>query len=142
MRLWSLNPKYLDSKGLVALWREGLLAQKVTEGKTRGYRNHPQLIRFRGQQDPLAAIATYLHGVVEEAIQREYKFDESKIVGERTNLQISVTSGQLEFEFDHLLRKLWLRDRTRYQLLKSLSPPEPHPCFVVEQGEIEDWEVV
>ena len=39
MRLWSLRPKYLDSQGLVALWREGLLAQAVLRGKTRGYRN-------------------------------------------------------------------------------------------------------
>jgi len=25
MRLWTLHPKYLDARGLVALWREGLL---------------------------------------------------------------------------------------------------------------------
>jgi hypothetical protein len=28
-RIWSLHPKYLDARGLVALWREGLLAQAV-----------------------------------------------------------------------------------------------------------------
>lgn len=27
MRLWSIHPCYLDSKGLIALWRESLLAQ-------------------------------------------------------------------------------------------------------------------
>ncbi|WP_368086417.1 pyrimidine dimer DNA glycosylase/endonuclease V [Nitrosomonas sp. Nm34] len=26
MRLWSIHPKYLDAKGLLALWREGLQA--------------------------------------------------------------------------------------------------------------------
>ena len=47
MRLWSVHPKYLDSKGLVALWREALLAKQVLEGGTKGYRNHPQLDRFK-----------------------------------------------------------------------------------------------
>jgi hypothetical protein len=28
---------------LVAVWREGLLAQAVLQGKTNGYKNHPQL---------------------------------------------------------------------------------------------------
>ena len=46
MRLWSLHPKYLDIKGLVACWREGLLARKVLLDQTKGYKNHPQLIRF------------------------------------------------------------------------------------------------
>ena len=27
MRLWSLHPKHLDPQGLVARWREGLLAR-------------------------------------------------------------------------------------------------------------------
>ncbi|MGP1680491.1 MAG: pyrimidine dimer DNA glycosylase/endonuclease V [Giesbergeria sp.] len=36
MRLWSLHPQYLDSKALVALRREGLLAQAVLAGLTRG----------------------------------------------------------------------------------------------------------
>ena len=52
MRIWSLHPKYLDTKGLVALWRETLLAKHVLEGKTKGYRNHPQLDRFKKAQNP------------------------------------------------------------------------------------------
>ena len=50
MRLWSLHPKYMDSKGLVALWREGLLARAVLKGQTNGYINHPQLIRFKNYE--------------------------------------------------------------------------------------------
>ncbi len=50
MRLWSLHPKYLDRQGLLAVWREGLLAQKVLQGKTKGYKNHPQLKRFQQQE--------------------------------------------------------------------------------------------
>jgi hypothetical protein len=41
MRIWTLHPRYLDRQGLLALWREGLLAQAVLSGKTRGYLNHP-----------------------------------------------------------------------------------------------------
>ena len=46
MRLWSVHPRYLDTAGLTACWREALLAQKVLTGATRGYRRHPQLERF------------------------------------------------------------------------------------------------
>ena len=56
MRLWSIHPRSLDARGLVALWREGLLARKVLRGRTRGYRHHPQLQRFRDLRDPVAAI--------------------------------------------------------------------------------------
>jgi Pyrimidine dimer DNA glycosylase len=51
MRIWSLHPQYLDRQGLTAAWREGLLAQKVLTGTTKGYRNHPQLRRFRAAGD-------------------------------------------------------------------------------------------
>ena len=74
MRLWSLHPRYLDAKGLVALWREALLAQKVLQGNTKGYRNHPQLSRFKQQIDPLAAVAAYLCEVQREAARRGYHY--------------------------------------------------------------------
>lgn len=62
VRLWSLHPRYLDTAGLTAGWREALLAQKVLTGVTRGYRHHPQLERFL----PGSALAAELgpgHGV-------------------------------------------------------------------------------
>ena len=40
-------------QGLVALWREALLARAVLRGKTRGYRHHPQLHRFRASATPV-----------------------------------------------------------------------------------------
>ncbi|MGA2330816.1 MAG: pyrimidine dimer DNA glycosylase/endonuclease V [Syntrophales bacterium] len=46
MRLWSLHPGYVDARGLVALWREGMLARKVLQHQTKGYKNHLQLHRF------------------------------------------------------------------------------------------------
>ena len=79
MRLWSLHPKYLDPQGLVALWRETLLAQAVLRGETRGYRNHPQMDRFKNSTAPLAAISLYLKGIHAEAVARGYTFDKSKI---------------------------------------------------------------
>src|SRR5688500_18766973 len=75
MRLWTLHPKHLDRRGLVALWREALLAQAVLAGRTIGYRHHPQLTRFRQCQDPRSAISHYLVGVHEEARRRGYAFD-------------------------------------------------------------------
>src|ERR1700753_3542232 len=100
MRLWTLHPKYLDAKGLVALWREALLAQKVLRGKTKGYRHHPQLIRFREHARPVTAIATYLDFVYEEATRRGYQFDGSKIARHRGAIELDETKGQLFYEWE------------------------------------------
>jgi hypothetical protein len=141
MRLWSLHPKYLDSKGLVALWREGLLAQNVLAGKTKGYKNHPQLDRFKNTINPLGAIANYLRIVVYEAESREYSFDKSKIDNRRLHGKINVTSGQLEYEFGHLLNKLKHRDPKRFSLFQGINEIDVHPLFLVIPGNIEAWEV-
>ena len=142
MRLWSIHPCYLDSKGLVALWREGLLAQKVLQGKTKGYRNHPQLIRFKNTKNPQGAIASYLRGVIAEAGKRKYKFDATKIRGKIFRGKIPVTTGQLEYEFSHLLEKLKKRDPDKYNYSVNITDIEPHPIFYITQGDIEDWEAV
>ena len=140
MRLWSLHPKYLDARGLVAVWREGLLARKVLQGMTRGYRHHPQLQRFQSQTDPLAAVDAYLEGILEEALERGYRFDGGKIKPGLNPRRIDVADGQLCYEWGHLLGKLARRDPPRYDCLKEISNPEPHPLFLVVQGEIASWE--
>src|SRR5690242_8174825 len=99
MRLWSLHPKHLDAKGLVALWRETLLAKHVLEGKTKGYKNHPQLNRFKNLKDPLIVINRYLMIIFDEASERGYKFDSKKFVYTSTRIKIKVTRGQLDYEF-------------------------------------------
>jgi len=142
MRLWSLHPRYLDPRGLVALWREGLLAKKVLEGGTIGYRNHPQLERFRRHPSPLRAINAYLFEVWEEASRRGYRFDGSRIIAMRMRREIPVTRGQLEYEFQHLLKKLQGRDLRRYEELKSEAEIEPNPVFFVVEGDVERWERV
>ena len=142
MRIWSLHPQHLDAKGLTALWRETLLAQKVLLGETRGYRNHPQLDRFRRHEDPLGAIANYLHEVQREAERRGYRYDASKILRPATMIRISVTDGQVAYEFAHLRAKLVLRDRASFEKLAHVERPSIHPLFVVVSGGVEEWEVV
>jgi len=122
------------------LWREGLLAQKVLLGNTKGYRNHPQLERFKRQTDPLAAIAAYLHEVQREASQRGYRFDTSKILMNRAAPRISVTDGQLAYELTHLKAKLKNRDKAAYQRIDALDTPQAHPLFETVRGGIEQWE--
>jgi hypothetical protein len=142
MRLWSLHPVYLDVKGLTAVWREGLLAQKVLLGGTRGYRNHPQLQRFRQQPDPPAAVAVYLAEVHAEAERRGYHFDRSKLAAFQEVPVIPVTRGQLLYEWQHLLGKLERRDPARRQRFAEIVEPECHPLFTLVEGNIEKWEVL
>ena len=142
MRLWSINPVYLDSKGLVALWREALLAQNVLAGKTIGYKKHPQLVRFKNTSNPVGAIACYLRAVADEAKRRGYNFDRSKIKNKRITGKIPVMSGQVDYEFKHLLNKLKYRDPDLYRRIRSSRRTRLHPLFTKVRGGIESWEVV
>jgi hypothetical protein len=140
MRLWTLHPCYLDAKGLVAAWREALLAQKVLQGGTRGYRNHPQLLRFRASADPESAIALFLHGLAAEAERRGYAFDVGKIPATRTAVKIRETRGQLDYEWAHLQRKLRLRSPEVARQWRDVAKPKPHPLFRIVPGTVRDWE--
>ena len=140
MRLWSLHPQYLDSKGLVALWREGLLARKVLRGLTKGYKHHPQLVRFKAQRNSVQAIDRYLMEVLIEADKRGYAFDRKKIGKRLSHKRIRITSAQLEYELEHLRKKLKKRDRKKFAELQNISFPRTHPLFTVVKGKVEDWE--
>lgn len=140
MRLWSIHPEYLDNIGLVALWREALLAKKVLEEKTKGYRNHPQLDRFKNSGNALNCINFYLSEVYNESLKRNYSFDKTKIDWKFKPQQLTVTTGQLEYEREHLLKKLATRDMERYNNMILLSKFQPHPLFKVVKGDIEEWE--
>jgi hypothetical protein len=144
MRLWSIHPMHLDSKGLAALWREGLLAQKVLAGKTKGYKHHPQLYRFRDQNryNRVQLLSTYLDYVAREADRRGYNFDKSKI-RHRPILEgglLTVTEGQIDYEIEHLRKKLEQRDPSRVKDLENgvliMS------MFELVPGGIEYWEKV
>lgn len=140
MRLWSLHPQYLDRAGLTALWREGLLAQKVLQGGTRGYRHHPQLHRFRDTEDPDAAIGGYLREVVREAERRGYRFDGSKVAIDRNPSPLEVTTGQLGYERGHLLGKLRRRAPDLALEFAKRTAPAVHPLFTLVDGPIAMWE--
>src|SRR6185295_19223098 len=127
MRLWTLHPKYLDTRGLVALWREGLLAQAVLRGRTRGYKHHPQLERFRAHASPRLAINAYLAAVHAEATARGYSFARS-------------TRGQMNYEWRHLRRKLALRSPALLGKLRHVKRPSAHPLFRSRPGPVADWE--
>jgi hypothetical protein len=142
MRLWTIHPRYLDAKGLVALWREGLLAQKVIQRKTKGYRHHPQLTRFQLQVRPLAAIATYLSFIFIEAQNRGYRFDSTKIAKERIHRRILETEGQLLYEWLHFKRKLRKRNYHKYLQIRAIKKPNPHPLFRIVPGKVQEWEQV
>ncbi len=142
MRIWSLHPKYLDTKGLVALWRETLLAKHVLEGKTKGYKNHPQLNRFKKAPAPLDCINQYLSVVYKEALRRGFNFTKDKINWEFNLYTLTVTKGQLSYEKQHLLNKLITRDKNLYEILLNVTDLVPHPIFTVIEGEKEEWEII
>lgn len=142
MRIWSLHPKYLDAKGLVALWRETLLAKHVLEGKTKGYLNHPQLERFKNTENPIERINQYLADVYQEALNRNYQFDKSKIDWNYKPALITVTTGQIQYETAHLLNKLKVRDIVKYEQLIQIKNISQHSIFKVIKGNIEPWEIV
>jgi hypothetical protein len=140
MRLWSIHPEYLDSKGLVALWRETLLAQKVLLGNTKGYTKHPQLIRFNNTSNPIGAIACYLRTISDEADRRGYNFNRNKIADKKINSRIPVTKGQVDYEFKHLLEKIRERDPDLYKHLEMIDKVKLNPLFKEICGTVEEWE--
>ncbi|KPA09407.1 pyrimidine dimer DNA glycosylase /DNA-(apurinic or apyrimidinic site) lyase [Candidatus Magnetomorum sp. HK-1] len=142
MRLWSIHPEYLDSRGLVALWRETLLAKKVLQNKTRGYKNHPQLARFKNEINPILAINYYLKEIYNESLKRNYNFDKMKIGNKFYTRKINVTAGQIQYEFKHLLNKLKKRDFSRYESLERLENIKINSLFTEIPGSVETWEKI
>ena len=142
MRLWSLHPKHLDSKGLIALWREALLAKHVLENKTKGYKNHPQLNRFKKHNEPLHAINFYLSEVHKEAARRDYEFNREKIDWNFNSVAMNVTQGQIDYEAAHLKKKLQVRDVMKWNELMQCQNVEVHPLFTIVEGKMEDWEII
>jgi hypothetical protein len=140
MRLWTLHPKYLDPRGLVALWREALLARAVLRGETVGYRHHPQLERFRAHSAPRTAINAYLAAVLEESQSRGYSFNTRKVGPVRGCVEIPTTTGQIAHEWCHLLRKLQVRSPGLFTQLRAITEPQAHPVFRVTAGAVAAWE--
>ncbi len=145
MRLWSLHPGYLDRQGLVSLWREALLAQKVLQGKTIGYKNHPQLNRFKNGHS-IKLIGSYLYGILLDASYRNYNFDFHKIEEPTSPTfyldSMFITEGQVAYEWIHFLNKVKTRSPELYENIKNLELDaiQIHPLFKKVPGPIADWE--
>ena len=144
MRIWSINLGWLDSIGIVALWRESLLARSVLEGKTKGYTRHPQLDRFKSSQNSLAAIETYLYYVLEEAKKCGFDFDNGKIRNSLVDksIKIPVSQGQLDYELELLKFKLNRRSQEYYIKIININNGKPNQMFVSHPGKIEAWEKI
>ena len=140
MRLWSIHPAHLDARGLVALWREGLLARAVLRGRTRGYRQHPQLARFRHCARPIASINSYLAAVHADAMRRGFRFDVSLIGSARCDTPITVEQGQVNYEWHHLLAKFRVRSPELLEPAHAIIHPSVHPLFRIVPGAIAEWE--
>lgn len=140
MRLWTVHPKYLDPVGLVAVWREALLARAVLRGETQGYRHHPQLARFRAHPQPVGAVNLYLRAVYQEALERGYQFDPRKLGRACSGPLILESAGQLAFEWNHFLRKLEARHPLHFAKLLAVRRPTAHPLFRIVPGPVRAWE--
>lgn len=141
MRIWSLHPSYLDWMGLGAQWREALLAQKVTEGKTKGWKNHPQLDRFKYHPKPMEAVGYYLKGIHDESLTRRYKYNYSKILYPDSVVDlINLSQDQLQYEFDLLQERLKKRTPEKYEENRGIKELRAHSLFKVIPGLPEKWE--
>ena len=144
MRIWSLDPEQLDRQGLIACWRETLLAQAVLLGRTKGYTRHPQLERFQALADPAAAVGTYLSFLADDAERRGYRFARSRIERSDPSVRIEVTEGQVELEWRHLLAKLAARSPDlSVEMLRREAAGEGkrlHPMFDLVPGPVASWE--
>ena len=144
MRIWSLHPEQLDRQGLIACWRETLLAQAVLLGRTRGYTRHPQLERFQALPDPAAAVGTYLAFLADEADRRSYRFDRSRIERTEPGARVEVTEGQVELEWRHLLAKLAARAPELGVEMRRREAAgggrRVHPMFDLVPGPVASWE--
>jgi hypothetical protein len=109
-------------------------------GQTTGYRRHPQVERFRECGRPVAAIAAYLRAIHAEACRRGYSFDEARIRPARGEVRLTVTRGQIEYEWTHLKRKLRARDQAAYRRILVRGRPTAHPLFRIVPGALATWE--
>ena len=133
MNLWSFHPKYLDEKGLRAVWQDALFAQNVLSGRIKDHRKYyPQLMKFNNYFEPLAAIGAYLGFIYDDGVERGIIFQEHKIMhrSKRENI-FQVDRERLEDEFEQYKRKMQTVSMLQTAKLRQVSKVEPHPIFEV-----------
>lgn len=161
MRVWSIHPAYLDTKGLVASWKEGIQGlnalrnPRKPNGKWAMFAHHPQLIRFKRFENPELCLSEYLHFIADEADRRNYNFNRNLILPrlDENPYQIWITCGQLIYEWDFLSHKVTCRTgfweygkptingKSTVETIASWSCVV-HPMVVLIPGDIECWEKV
>ena len=141
MRLWRLDPSYLDGIGLIAAWREALLGKSALV-KKQAYYNHNNLIDFKAYSDPINQMNWFLFYIWIESLNRHYKFDESKIGRLHPYTKMQVTTGQVEYELRHLKHKLIERSPSELPRLLQYDTIKAHRLFVITDGPVMPWEKV
>lgn len=130
MSLWTVHPKYLDKQGLIALWREGLLAQKSLNGELDIELNNQVWQQFKNSENPLKAIGTYLSFIASEGARRGYKLGHEKIIYPNfDDNKFDIRPQDLIFEMKHLRDKLKLRDKNKWHEVNQVEQVEPNPAF-------------
>ncbi len=76
----------------IACCRGGTRTEGIVDRES--IRNHPQLERFYAQRSPSTALDSYLSRVLDEAINRSYEFNASKINYRRPSLTRAFVSFQ------------------------------------------------
>lgn len=133
MCLWSVHPQYLDKHGLMALWREGLLAQKALCASAAVSQSNPQLRRFKNNDNPLRAIGTYLSFVAAEGARQGYNLNHEKILYPNFDQEvIPVDASQIAFEAERLKNKLRIRDKLKFKQLSSSRDIAANPIFNIQ----------
>ena len=142
MRLWTLHPKYLDAKGLVAAWREALLAQAVLRDRNDWLPKPSSTdpvppLTLTGSKYRVLSSRAACRGKPAWVSVRPRKDRLPR--GGRSRLK--ATLGQLGYEWKHLRAKLAIRDKAWLASLGRVARPDAHPTFRVVPGDVEDWEV-
>jgi hypothetical protein len=144
MRLWSIHPKYLDASRLNAQWREALLCKACLEDKTVGYLNHPQYLRVKNHPHPHDFINKFLYSIWEEGFNRGYKYDDTKFAICLDFEPMEVTEDQIEYEFEHLQKKLGEFDEQYVSNEQDFNEEGIllNDCFLLIPGPIMNFEKV
>lgn len=130
MRLLSIHPKYLDKHALIALWREGLLAQKaLSDGASVG-KDSVHLVNFKNKANPVRAIGSYLSFVAAEGAKQGCRLNHERILHPNfDNGFMEADAEQMVVEFEQLKARLKMRDKPKFKTLKDMRKIEANPVF-------------
>ena len=81
--------------------------------------------------------------VLIESEKRGYHFDKTKLPVQCIPVDFIMESqGQLDYEWQHLLKKLRVRNPDRFRSVSNVKSPDPNPIFRIVPGGISSWESI